>query len=112
MEPVPATAAYEDFAKIQLRVGKILEVSAHANADRLYVLKVDLGGEVRQLVAGIRAHYTPEQLVGRQVAVVANLASAVIRGVESQGMIIAADDGAAVAFLTPEKTVKEGAKIK
>ena len=108
MEPV----SYEEFSKLELKVGKVLEVQPHPNADRLYLLKVDLGGEIRQLVAGLKNHYAPEQLAGRQVAVVANLAPAVIRGVESQGMLLAADDGATVAFLSPEKPVREGAKIK
>lgn len=103
----------DDFLKVELKVGTVLEVAPHPNADRLYCIKVDLGnGETRQLVAGLRQHYAPEGLAGKQVAVVANLQPAVIRGVESQGMILAADDGEKVAFLTPEKPVKSGAKIR
>src|SRR3989338_8781801 len=97
--------SFEDFSKLELKVGRVVDVSAHPNADRLYLLKVDLGGETRQLVAGLKAHYTPEQLTGRLVAVIVNLAPLAIRGVESQGMLLAADDGSTVAFLMPEKPV-------
>ena len=73
----------EDFKKLEFIVGQIKEVKEHPNADRLYVVKVDTGKEVRQLVAGIRRSYTPEQLIGRRVIVVNNLEPAVIRGEES-----------------------------
>ncbi len=106
-------ASYEEFAKLEFRVGRILTVEPHPNADRLYCLTVDLGGETRTLVAGIRAAYPdPQPLVGRLVAVVANLEPATIRGVTSQGMILAADDGGTIAFLTPERAVAPGARIK
>lgn len=103
---------YETFAQLDLRVGRVLSAEPHPNADRLYCLKVDLGIEVRQIVAGIRAAYPdPQALVGRHVAVVANLAPAVIRGVESQGMILAADDGVP-SVLSPDRAVAPGAKIR
>ncbi len=105
--------SYDEFSKLELRVGKILSVEPHPNADRLYCLKVDLGGDVRQLVAGIRPAYPePAFLVGRLVAVVANLEPATIRGVASQGMILAADDGQTIAILSPERAVAPGAKIR
>jgi methionyl-tRNA synthetase len=75
------------------------------------VLQVDLGTEQRQICAGIRNHYTPEELVGRQVVVVANLETAKLRGLESQGMLLAASDEGRVIFLTPEKPVQPGSKI-
>ncbi|HEY2989945.1 MAG TPA: methionine--tRNA ligase subunit beta [Candidatus Binatia bacterium] len=102
----------DEFRKVELRVGVVKSAEAHPNADKLLVLKVDLGSEERQIVAGIRAHYQPEELVGKQVVVVANLETATLRGLESQGMVLAAssDDGR-VVFLTPEKTVSTGAKV-
>ncbi|MBF0522171.1 MAG: methionine--tRNA ligase subunit beta [Candidatus Omnitrophica bacterium] len=102
----------EDFLKIELKIAQIKEVEDHPNADRLYVLKVDFGEEQRQLVAGIRKSYTKEQLIGKRVVVVANLEPAVIRGVESQGMILAASDENGIAVLMPEKDVKLGTKVK
>jgi methionyl-tRNA synthetase len=69
---VPAIK-YEDFAKVELRVGTVVECRPHGNADKLLVLQVDMGGERRQICAGLRAHYQPEQLVGKQIIVVANL---------------------------------------
>ena len=102
----------EEFGKIELRVATIKAVEPHPNADRLLVLKIDLGTEERQLVAGIRAHYTPEELVGKQIVVVANLQPATLRGVESQGMLLAASDGDKVIVLSPEKPTAAGAKVR
>ena len=101
----------EEFRKLDLRVATVLKAEAHPNADRLLVLQVDLGGEERQVVAGIRAHYSGEELVGRQVVVVANLETAKLRGLESQGMVLAASDGDRIVILTPEKTVTVGSKV-
>ena len=108
----PATITIDDFKKVQLRVGKVLECTEHANANKLLVLKVDLGnGEVRQVVSGIKQWYQPAQLVGKSVVVVANLAPAQLRGVESQGMILAATSGDQVIVLTPEKDAAPGSKV-
>lgn len=103
----------EDFRKIDLKTGKVLSVEPHPNADRLLVLKVDLGGgEVRQLVAGVRPYYPDAQaLVGRSVVVVANLQPAQLRGVESQGMILAAVGGETVSVLSPDRDVPAGSKV-
>ena len=82
---------YSDFAKLDLRVGEIKSVEAHPNADKLYVMKVDLGeGEERTIVAGLRKYYSVEELAGKKAIFVANLEPAVLRGVESNGMILAA----------------------
>ncbi|HVM97949.1 MAG TPA: methionine--tRNA ligase subunit beta [Candidatus Acidoferrales bacterium] len=103
----------DDFRNVELRVATILAAEPHPNADRLLVLKIDLGSEQRQLVAGIRAHYAPETLVGKQIVVVANLQPATLRGVESQGMLLAASDAEGrLAFVTPEKPVAAGATVK
>ena len=102
----------EEFGKIELRVATIKAVEPHPNADRLFVLKIDLGTEERQLVAGSRAHYAPEELLGKQIVVVVNLQPATLRGVESQGMLLAASDGEKVIVLSPEKPIAPGAKVR
>lgn len=100
-----------EFRTIELKVATIKKAEPHPNADKLLVLQVDLGSEERQIVAGIKGHYTPEELVGRQVVVVANLETARLRGMESQGMLLAASDGERIVILTPEKQVTPGAKV-
>jgi methionyl-tRNA synthetase len=101
----------DDFNKIELKIATIKHAEPHPNADRLLVLKIELGSEERQLVAGIRGHYTVEELIGKQIVVVANLQPAMLRGVESQGMLLAARDGEGIVILTPEKIVSAGAKV-
>ena len=101
----------DEFRKIELRVATVKSAEPHPNADKLLVLQVDLGDEQRQICAGIRNHYTPEDLVGKQIVVVANLETARLRGLESQGMLLAASDDGRVIILTPEKSVQSGAKI-
>ena len=105
-------ATLEDFKKLEFIVAQIKEVKEHPNADRLYVIKVDTGKEERQVVAGIRKAYTPEQLIGRRVVLVSNLEPAVIRGETSNGMILAASDEISMALLTPEKEVALGSIVK
>ncbi|WAM31463.1 methionine--tRNA ligase [Caldicellulosiruptor naganoensis] len=102
----------EDFAKIELKVAKILEAEKIEGADKLLKLIVDLGDEKRQIVAGIAKHYSPEELVGKKIVVVANLKPAKLRGVESQGMLLAASIDDDLCLITPEKDIKEGAKVK
>lgn len=105
-------ATIEDFKKVQLIVAQITEVQEHPNADRLYVLKVDTGAEIRQIVAGIRSAYSKEQLTGRRVILVANLEPAVIRGVESNGMLLAASDTNGSSLLAPDREVALGSTIR
>ncbi len=102
----------EDFAKVDLRVAKVVDAQPHPNADRLLVLQVDLGEERRQIVAGIRKWYAPEQLVGTNIIVVANLEPAVLRGVESNGMLLAAQAGEDVVVLTTGRDAPPGSKIR
>ncbi|MBP6342728.1 MAG: methionine--tRNA ligase subunit beta [Candidatus Omnitrophica bacterium] len=102
----------DEFKNFQFVVAQIKEVKEHPNADRLFVLKVDTGTEVKQLVAGIRKSYTPEQLVGRRVVIVNNLEPAVIRGEESRGMILAASDENGVSVLAPDRDVVLGSIVK
>ncbi|MES2154866.1 MAG: methionine--tRNA ligase [bacterium] len=103
----------EEFQRIHIRIAKIKSVENHPKADKLYVLKLDAGdlGE-RQVVAGLKAHYKPEELVGKTVAFVANLKPAVLRGVESQGMVLAGDDGTLVGVLTPDRALPAGSKVR
>ena len=104
---------YEQFLQMDLRVGKVVSVEKVENADKLLKLMIDLGEETpRQLVAGIALQYTLEQLVGKDMVVLANLEPKTIRGVESRGMILAATVDGAPVLLTTEKPVPAGSKIK
>ncbi len=91
---------YDDFEKIELRVAKVLSCERHPRADKLFVLKIDLGGgEKRTIVSGLAQSYTPGQVIGKNIVVIANLEPAVIRGVESQGMLLAGKDGTQIAVV-------------
>ena len=86
--------------------------SGHPNADRLYVLQVDTGKDVRQIVAGVRNAYTPEQLINRRIILIANMEPAVIRGEVSNGMLLAASDANGMALLAPDKDMALGSIVK
>jgi methionyl-tRNA synthetase len=102
-----------DFERVGLRIGEIKEVDDHPKADKLYLLKVDLGGgDVRQVVAGIKAAYPKDALLGRKVVVATNLKPAEIRGEKSYGMILAADVGGQAVLLAPEKSVPTGSVVR
>ncbi|MFH0876997.1 MAG: methionine--tRNA ligase subunit beta [Candidatus Omnitrophota bacterium] len=103
---------YEDFRKMELKIATIKDVQPHPNADKLYVLTIDAGGITKQLVAGIRLHYSQDSLKGKQIVVVDNLEPAVIRGIESQGMLLAACDEAGISVLSPDRLVQEGSLVK
>ena len=132
--PQPASAAsapaatdskpqvtFDEFAKLDLRVARVIKAENHPSADRLLKLQVDDGsGQPRQICVGIRANYTPEELVGRLIVIVANLAPRTIRGEESRGMLLAAsevpktaDPGAArrVIVLAPSADIAPGAMV-
>jgi len=111
--PKPDTITFDDFAKVKLRVGRVIEAADHPNADKLLVLKVDLGGEQRQIVAGLRGYYTAEQLLGRNIILVTNLAPRMMRGLESQGMLLAASnaDRSRVIVLSPESDIEPGSVV-
>lgn len=102
----------QDFSQLELIVAQIKEAQAHPDADKLYILKIDTGNGEKQLVAGIRKAYTPEELIGRKIVVINNLEPAVIRGQESQGMLLAAGGENGPVLLAPEKDVPVGAKIR
>ena len=103
--------SFDDFKKLDLRVGTITQVADHPNADKLYLITVSLGDEVRTLVAGLKNYYTPDQLQGKQIVVVANLEPATVRGIKSDGMLLAAQSDGAVSIISPEKSIGNGAKI-
>ncbi len=102
----------DDFAKVELKTAKVLEVEKVEGADKLLRLQIKVGEENRQIVAGIAEHYSPEELVGKKIVVVANLKPAVIRGVESNGMLLAVSTNDSVVLVTPEDTdVPSGLKV-
>lgn len=105
-------ATIQDFMNLELKIAEIKEAKEHPNADRLFVLKIDLGGEERQLVAGIRASYQADELVGKKIVVIANLEPATIRGEESQGMLLAASGENGPVLLAPEKDVPLGSQVR
>lgn len=113
MEDQTNIIGIEDFAKVQLKVGRVLEAEPVEGSDKLLKLQVIIGQEKRQIVAGIRANYTPEDLIGRQVVVVVNLKPAKLRGVESQGMLLAAtDENGGAILLQPDREAPEGTQVR
>lgn len=109
----PGTISFDEFLKVKMRVGKVIEANDHPNADKLIVLKVDLGDEQRQVVAGLKGHYTLEQLIGRNLIIVTNLAPRKMRGTESQGMLLAAStpDQSQVIVLTTGSEIAPGSAV-
>lgn len=101
-----------DFQKIDLRVGKIIKVEKIENTDKLYKIEVDLGNEKRTIVSGIADKYTPDELMGQLIIIVANLEEKVIRGVESEGMLLAVDDESGPVLVVPLSQVKVGTKVR
>lgn len=110
--PKPPPVTYEQFAQLDLRVARVVEAREHPNANKLLLLKIRVGDVEKQIVAGIRGHYEPASLVGRLIAVVHNLAPAVIRGEESNGMLLAASDEKGVVLLQPDREIADGSRIK
>ena len=102
---------FEEFKRMDLRVAQVVDVSIHPNADKLYVVKIKAGDEERTIVAGIRPYYTEDELKGKKVVVVWNLQPAQIRGVESNGMLLAAREDEKLGVLTVERDISTGAKI-
>ncbi len=110
--PVKPEIVFDDFAKIDLKVGKIVSAEKVEKADKLLKLSVDLGFETRTIVSGIALHFTPEEIVGKQVTVVTNLAPRKMRGIESNGMILMAEDAnGKLHFINPETDINPGAGV-
>lgn len=114
IEGIMSTIEFKDWEKLDLRVGKIEKVENIEGADKLYKLTVNLGNEKRTLVAGIKQHYLEKELKEKKVIVFTNLAPRMMKGIESQGMLLAAvsDDESKVILISPEKDIKEGSKVR
>ncbi|HUI46936.1 MAG TPA: methionine--tRNA ligase [Nitrospirota bacterium] len=108
----PELVGIEDFMKVDLRVGRIVSAERVEKSAKLVKLKVDIGTETRQVVAGIGKSYTPEELTGKSIVIVANLKPAKLMGVESQGMLLAASDGDLLAIATFDRETKTGSRVK
>src|SRR6185436_19796384 len=107
-----ASIQFDDFAKIDLKVATILSAEKVAKADKLLKLEVDLGFEKRTIVSGIALHFKPEEIVGKQVVVVANLAPRKMRGIESNGMILMAEDKEGkLYFVSPDQKIDNGSGV-
>lgn len=104
---------YDDFAKLDIRIGEVIAAEKVPEADKLIKCTVDFGEMgVRTIVSGIAEWKTPEELVGKQLPYIVNLAPRILRGVESQGMLLAASDVDGVALLSPERPLEKGTKLK
>lgn len=109
---IAPTISFDDFVKVDLRTAKVLNAEDHPNADRLLKLTIKVGEEERTLCAGIKQWYAPEDLVGKTIVVVANLEPRKIRGVVSQGMLLAVQDGDGDVFpLTPMGEIRDGIRV-
>lgn len=105
------TATFKDFKKLQIRIGLIVEAEKVEGTDKLLKLKVDFGDEKRQIISGIAEFYKPESLVGKQFPFVVNLEPRIIRGIESQGMILAVSSNEKIVLLKPNKKVPAGSFV-
>lgn len=103
---------YDDFSKLEIRIGTVVSAEKIEDADKLLKLEFDFGDEKRQIVSAIAEFYQPEDLLGKQLPVLVNLEPRNFRGVESQGMILAADDGETVVLLQPDKKIAPGGKVR
>ena len=102
----------EEFKKIDIRIARVLEVKDHPKADKLLILKIDTGGEEKQIVAGIKNFYKKEDLLGKQIVVVDNLEPVILRGESSEGMLLAAQSEETISVLIPDRPISEGAKVR
>lgn len=107
----PPTITYEDFLKVEMKTAVVAEAENHPKADKLMVLKVRCGEELRQIVAGIRPDYTPETMIGKTIVIVMNLEPRSLRGVESQGMLLAVRDDEILSLVTLDKLANNGLKV-
>lgn len=101
----------DDFDKIKLKVAEIVEVKDHPQADKLLILKLKVGDEIRQVVSGIKEYYTPEELIGKKVVLVTNLKPIKLRGEESNGMILAAEKDGKLTLVSTLEDIESGAII-
>lgn len=106
-----STVTFEEFKKLDIRIGKVISAERIKRSNKLILLQVDLGDETRQIVAGLAPYYSPEELVGKEIVVLANLEPKVFMGYKSQGMLLAAVVDGKPVLLKPEKEVPPGAKV-
>ena len=104
--------SFDDFKKLDIRIAKILKVTAHPDADKLYILTIDIGEEQKQIVAGIKKYYSADELINKLIVIVNNLEPVTVRGVESKAMLLAAEDKGKVFLIIPDSPVSPGSKIK
>ncbi len=102
---------FDDFKKVEMKVGKVKEASKVEKSDKLLLMKIDIGGEERQIVSGIAQFYNPEDVINRMVVVLVNLEPKTIMGLESRGMVLAAVEDGKPILITPDKDVASGAEI-
>ena len=112
-KPIRANVEFDDFTKLDIRVGTILECTKVPKADKLLQFKIDDGLGARTIISGIAQHYAPEDLIGKQVCFIANLAPRKLKGIVSEGMILSAENNdGSLAVVMPQKTVKPGSEVK
>ena len=112
-KPMKDEITFDDFTKMDIRVGTILTAEKHPDADKLLKMTIDTGIDERTVVSGIAEHYNPADIVGKQVSVLVNLAPRKIRGIESQGMILMAENNeGSLAFVSPEKVIDNGGEVR
>jgi len=104
--------SFDEFKRLDLKVGKVLSAEKVEKADKLLRLEVDLGAEIRQIVAGLAEYYDPDSLIGKEVIVLTNLEPRTIRGIESRGMVLAADTDERPVLICPEDSVQIGCRIR
>jgi len=104
--------SFDDFKKIEIRIAEIVSVDLHPNADRLYVLGLKVGEKKKTIVAGIREYYGDTELLGKKIVIIDNLEPVEIRGVRSEGMLLAASDEESFTLLVPERPISDGAKAR
>ena len=110
--PAKDEITYDDFAKLQFQIGEIIACEAVKKSKKLLCSQVKIGSQVRQIVSGIKAHYTPEEMVGKKVMVVTNLKTATLAGLKSEGMILCAEDAEGnLALMVPEREMPAGAEV-
>lgn len=103
--------SFDDFKKLDFKIGEVISVGHVPNADKLYELQVDIGGRQIQLVAGLKSIYKEDELKGKKIVVVTNLDPVTIRGIRSEGMLLAAVDGSDVSLLTVDKPISVGSSV-
>ncbi|MDO8535648.1 MAG: methionine--tRNA ligase subunit beta [Candidatus Omnitrophota bacterium] len=104
--------AYDDFKKVELKIARIIEAEEVVGAEKLLKLQIDLGGEKRQIVAGIKKSYQAKDLIGKEIVVVVNLEPRMVMGIESNGMLLAASDDGGPVLVRPDKDVPPGSGVK